>query len=265
MLSTGRQLLRESRSVLRKHGVSGLSGAVFNYLTRPLLMPMAIGSLRHRAANLMGVEESVRFAMEFRFGNIHIAPMQNRSEIAKLCACVRTARPNTVLEIGTAKGGTLFLFAKFSAPDAYLVSVDLPFGAFGGGYPAWRTRLYRAFAGPAQHMTLLREDSHAPGTHADVKRALAGRAVDFLFIDGDHTYDGVAADFHSYSSLVRPGGMIAFHDIVPGPENDAGGVYRFWQDLKASKSIDGQFVEFVESWSQGGLGIGVIQDFRTIR
>jgi hypothetical protein len=41
--------------------------------------------------------------------------------------------------------------------------------------------------------------------------------VDCVFIDGDHTLDGVSKDFAYYASLVRPGGVIALHDAVKRP------------------------------------------------
>lgn len=45
--------------------------------------------------------------------------------------------------------------------------------------------------------------------------------MDFLFIDGDHAYEGVKADFEMYSPLVRKGGLVALHDIcVHPPEMD---------------------------------------------
>ncbi len=40
--------------------------------------------------------------------------------------------------------------------------------------------------------------------------------LDLLFIDGDHRYEGVLADWLLYSHLVSPGGIIAFHDAVSG-------------------------------------------------
>jgi predicted O-methyltransferase YrrM len=43
---------------------------------------------------------------------------------------------------------------------------------------------------------------------------LKGSEGDFLFIDGDHTYQGVKQDFQMYSPLVKKGGIVAFHDIV---------------------------------------------------
>jgi predicted O-methyltransferase YrrM len=78
--------------------------------------------------------------------------------------------------------------------------------------------------------------------------------VDFLFIDGDHTYEGVRRDFEMYSPLVREGGIIAFHDIVPGPPENVGGVPEFWNKIKTRY----RHLEIVRDWGQGGFGIGVI-------
>lgn len=36
--------------------------------------------------------------------------------------------------------------------------------------------------------------------------------IDVLFIDGDHSYDGVVKDFEMYSTMVKPGGYIIFDD-----------------------------------------------------
>jgi hypothetical protein len=87
--------------------------------------------------------------------------------------------------------------------------------------------------------------------------------LDILFIDGDHSYEGVKADFLAYSSMVRPGGLIAFHDIVS--DNEArgrakslawsGGVPRFWNELKHLFDA----AEYVENPEQDGYGIGVIR------
>jgi cephalosporin hydroxylase len=38
--------------------------------------------------------------------------------------------------------------------------------------------------------------------------------IALLWIDGDHTYEGVKADFDAWSSLVIPGGQVAFHDSL---------------------------------------------------
>lgn len=183
-----------------------------------------------------------------------IRPLQVRSEITSFVTLVHELRPSRCLEIGTANGGTLFLLCRSSAPDAHIMSVDLPGGWFGGGYPAWKKRLYHAFALPSQRLELFRVDSHAPGTFTAIRHRLAGERLDVLFLDGDHTYDGVKADFGVYSSLVRPGGIIAFHDIVPNPLDADCQVFRFWQEIRRAF----RHQEFVEDQNQAGKGIGVL-------
>jgi hypothetical protein len=83
-----------------------------------------------------------------------------------------------------------------------------------------------------------------------------------FFIDGDHTYEGVSKDFSLFSPLVRKGGRIIFHDIVPdfrhryGTETRAvtGGVPEFWKELKLLHPHE----EIIEDPDQDGYGIGVI-------
>ena len=57
--------------------------------------------------------------------------------------------------------------------------------------------------------------------------------VDFLFIDGDHSYKSVLADWLIYSPLVRQGGMIVFHDTNLSEEN--GGVIRLIDELRSGR------------------------------
>jgi hypothetical protein len=42
--------------------------------------------------------------------------------------------------------------------------------------------------------------------------AWRGHNLDLLFIDGDHTDEAVRRDWDLFSSCVRPGGHVAFHD-----------------------------------------------------
>ena len=38
------------------------------------------------------------------------------------------------------------------------------------------------------------------------------RSIDFLFIDGDHNYEAVRQDYHDWTPLLKPGGILAIHD-----------------------------------------------------
>ena len=227
---------------------------------RPLLAPGAIRALRNAAGRLNSVEEAVALAFDFRWLRIQIAPSQVRSEITQLLKLLASRPPMTVLEIGTYKGGTFFLFSRVASPEAMLVSLDLPRDPSGLGYAPWQGRLFRSFALERQRIELVLADSHQERTVEQVRQLLNGRSVDFLFIDGDHGYDGVKNDFNLYSPLVADDGVIAFHDIVPGLPDRVGGVPQFWQEMKRKHHVK----EFVESWSQGAFGIGVIENKGTV-
>jgi len=141
-----------------------------------------------------------------------------------------------------------------SDPSAKIISIDLPGGPFGGGYPCWKIPLYKSFAKDRQKIYLIRKDSHDLKTLEKVKEILKGEMLDFLFIDRDHSYEGVKKDFEMYSSIVRRGGIIAFHDIVPHPPDTGCEVSSLWNEIKHRY----KHVEIVEDWKQNWAGIGVI-------
>jgi len=66
----------------------------------------------------------------------------------------------------------------------------------------------------------------------------ASDGVDLLFIDGDHQYASVLTDWLLYSPLVRPGGLIAFHDIALTVKGHYG-VPEFLDQLSRG-TLDGQ-------------------------
>lgn len=242
--------------------------ATLRHIVHPLLIPSTSRALQERSRAIDTVDQAAEVAFGFDHHGVTIAPWQSRREITELLRLLEETPPRVVLEIGTATGGTLYLFSRVAAPDALLVSLDLRHGPFGGGYPVWRKPLYRSFATRRQRVELVGGDSHAPATLEAIRR-LGAEPIDLLFIDGDHTYAGVKADFEMYSPLVAPDGIIALHDIVPAANDtdscrgtdDPGHSYRvgdvpqFWAELRARTPVR----EFVENWDQGSFGIGVIR------
>src|SRR4029077_1566892 len=120
---------------------------------------------------------------------------QVRSEILEFGKLLRELAPSRSLEIGTNYGGTLFLLCEVSSPEAKVISVDLPWGPFGGGYPRRKIPIFRRFAKSGQELHLIRADSHLAETKRQVLQLLQGEKLDFVFIDADHTYEGVSRDF----------------------------------------------------------------------
>lgn len=184
-----------------------------------------------------------------------IKPLQTPVEIEGLFRMVLALDPKRVLEIGTAKGGTLYLWCQAAAEDATIVSIDLPWGKFGGGYDEPRATLYRAFARENQQLHLLRGNSHESSIHEQIRQCFANEPIDFAFIDGDHGYAGVKADFIEYGKMVRPGGLIAFHDICPATHDTEIEVSQLWVQIKDKLPTR----EFVAVDNEGRkLGIGVV-------
>lgn len=155
--------------------------------------------------------------------------IQKVTELAPLIAFLRRRRPRTIVEIGTERGGTFWVWTRLAAPDAVLVSVDWPDSAV---QELATPEALKALAGEQQEVVVVRGDSHAQSTFAAVAGALGGREVDLLFIDGDHTYEGVRRDFELYSPLVGPRGLIALHDVAEHAPEMGVGVHRFWLELQ---------------------------------
>ena len=194
-------------------------------------------------------------SLDFVFTNFlrNLKPIQIPSEMERLLSIVEKSHPKTVLEIGTAKGGTLFLFSQIASEDAHLISVDLPVER--GGYSDWKVPFYKSFAKENQKIELIREDSHSEETFEKIRKILKDRKVDFLFIDGDHSYEGVKKDFEMYNSLVRENGLIAFHDIIKHPPEISCNVSKFWDEVKDKY----ESTEIVDNKNQKWAGIGVIK------
>jgi cephalosporin hydroxylase len=57
------------------------------------------------------------------------------------------------------------------------------------------------------------------GPSAETLNIHEPESVDMIFIDGDHSYEGVLADLRESWRILRPGGMLLGHDCIP--EEDA--------------------------------------------
>jgi predicted O-methyltransferase YrrM len=254
--------LTRARRRVERHGGTGLARGGAGRRLRSVLAPAAGRRLRAKAEDARTPEAVLRLAYDFHAFGIDIAPGQVPWELGRLLEELSARRPRRMLEIGTANGGGLFAFARMCAPDAHIISLDLPDAPSGGGYPAWRTPLYQAFAGPGQRLDLLRADSHDPATLKQVRKVLDGRKLEFLFIDGDHTYDGVRRDHEAYGPLLARGGLIGFHDIAPpraaaatsGDRLRVGGVPDYWDHLRGQLPTR----ELVAPEGPGCFGIGLI-------
>lgn len=146
-------------------------------------------------------------------------PMLFAYEQLILAAIVRDAAPKCVIEFGTGQGAGALLLAANTPADTEIHTVDLDPTArndytvkilrgdddVGAAYKAsaWRSRVRQMLVQP--------NESAAGFAH------LKGR-VDFAYIDGDHTYDGVRTDTLIALELIKPDATLAWHDFYDFPD-----------------------------------------------
>lgn len=116
---------------------------------------------------------------------------QDWLELWQLLEIVQRLEPQYILEIGVHRGYLCKTWRE-AFPEAGVVGIEkdiseLEFTDF------W----------------LIDGDSKDPHVR---ERARKVGEYDLVFIDGDHTFEGAKADWNAYANLVRPGGIVAFHD-----------------------------------------------------
>jgi hypothetical protein len=144
--------------------------------------------------------------------------LQNREEFLVFCEWIAAHRITSYLEIGTWTGlhllalHRIFRFQRVAACDIGLAAkFGLPLHLVGSGVPF--------FLG----------NSHSV-QYEHWRQALGH--IDLVFIDGDHSYDGVLSDFQINRQF--PFKYLAFHDIK-GSSPSTAGVKRFWDELEGNK------------------------------
>jgi predicted O-methyltransferase YrrM len=113
-----------------------------------------------------------------------------------------------LVEIGVAEGGSAVSLREEMPADGCLYLID-PF--FRGRLPftsATRLVAHRAVDSVSRGQVVWLEQY----SFEAVRSWPAERAIDLLFIDGDHSEQGCRRDWDEWHGFVRPGGYVIFHD-----------------------------------------------------
>jgi cephalosporin hydroxylase len=158
-----------------------------------------------------------------------------------------------IVEIGTKFGGTLFIWSSINTTGLN-VSIDYSDGGIHGGISNVDMDIRdKSFSEKYSNVCFIRGDSHLIETEKKLDRLIGKRSIDFLFLDGDHSYNGIKQDFEMYTPYVKSGGIVGFHDINDSERHRNRNVYvsKFWNEIKDSYN----YIEFNDKQDWAGIGV----------
>lgn len=165
---------------------------------------------------------------------------QRPKEFAKYLNYLSTFKVDSCLEIGVAGGASSYIMCAVLArrnPDLKYFMMDITdniieYDIFKDILPQLEKKI------PMQ------------------SRDFQGQKFDYVFVDGDHSYNGSIADFQNVGKIA--GIIAAFHDIYGHEyDNEDGGTVRMWKEVQEHTQGKNHIV-FSET-PDHGFGIGVIE------
>lgn len=141
---------------------------------------------------------------------VGLAKAETQTSDQERACLTRFARGKRRLaEIGVWHGVTTCCLRRVMAPDGILLCID-PFPAGRLGFSAPRIIARRELSRiPNGRLAWIRSTGRAAGMGYDLRN---DGPIDFLFIDGDHTFEGLRDDWQAWNSLVGHGGIVCLHD-----------------------------------------------------
>ena len=141
--------------------------------------------------------------------------MMHRIDVESLAAAVLHGKPKRVFEVGTYRGASSEMILQL-LPEAQVISIAFVNDQAGRQFNNDELSLAEVGAlvspGNRDRFTQLIGDSHQIDPKAFVRDH--GR-MDLVFIDGDHSREGVRQDTDLARAILAPKGAIAWHDANP--------------------------------------------------
>jgi hypothetical protein len=172
-------------------------------------------------------------------------------------AITRNIKPTRILCVGSRRGFIPAILA-LSCKDNGKGHVDFVDAGYDEADPSknWSGIGFWKKNNPANHFAKLNVTSYIT-THVMTTKQFARmhpkRTYQYVYIDGDHSFEGVTLDYKLFWPKLKTGGFMVFHDIVAKGYLDKGlfGVWKLWRNLNSKHTIQFSFPKT--------SGLGIIQ------
>jgi len=164
-------------------------------------------------------------AVSMPVGAIHEETQHpNQADLLYVAAFAKVRGARNIFEFGTYQGRTTF-HLTMAAPDAHVTTLNLP----PEDDPSVAPFLGVMFKGTdrEKQITQVFADSRKfdPAPYA--------QSMDYIFIDGDHSYELVKNDTEKALVMLKPGGMMVWHDYAA----KSPGVVRYMKEFSEQRPI----------------------------
>ena len=158
-------------------------------------------------------------------------------------ALVRNTRPKRILCVGSRKGFIPAILA-LACKDNGTGHVDFVDAGYGPEAPTkhWSGVGFWKSNDPVKHFAKIGV-SDTITTHVMTTSEYANKypqkRYQYIYIDGDHSYEGIKLDYSLFWPRLDKGGFMSFHDVVARGYLDKGlfGIWKFWKELKENKIV----------------------------
>lgn len=194
-------------------------------------------NIKYHVSDLI-MRSTATFLMKYFGGNIGHEVDINRGHIGfgiLHYAFITTLRPGRVLCIGSQKGFIPAICA-IACKDNNFGHIDFVDAGKGsrdthswGGIGFWKIQDNNEHFSPFNLNQFITTYVMTSKKFASKYR----RKYEYIYIDGDHSYEGVKSDFEAYWPKLKPGGIMSFHDITLKGKSQGieFGVWKLWKEL----------------------------------
>ena len=152
------------------------------------------------------------------------SPHFNHSDMIYVCAIPAVINARNIFEFGTYRGQATCGLASIS-DDVRVFTLNLP-PEQDSRYAPYIGQFIKKFPNKERIIQLFADSKNLDTSPYSKK-------MDYIFIDADHSYECVKNDTAKALEMLRPGGVIVWHDYAAKTP----GVYRFIQEFSRIKAV----------------------------